>query len=94
MNQYWTVPSTLLEEIKKRGVTNSLQPHENVHWSLSNDGSKAIVQGNFDDALIVWLKKQIGTSKLGDYIKGKAEKKVYDFIQSNKEDWESKELIV
>jgi len=93
-NQYWVVPTILLEEIKKRGITDSPHPHENVHWALSNDGTKAIVQGNFDDTLIVWLNKQTGASKLGNYIKGKAEKSVYDFMETNEKDWSRVNSII
>lgn len=90
-NLYFVVPATLLKEIEKRGITDSKYPHRNVHWGLSNDKSKAIVQGDFDDDLIVWLGKQTGVSKLGNYNKGKADKSVHDFIKANKDEWVSLE---
>lgn len=90
-NEYWLIPAPLLQGVKQRAVKNSKYPHENVHWALSNDKKKAIVQGDFDDKLIKWLNNQplAGVRKLGNYNKGKADKSVHDFIKANEDDWAS-----
>lgn len=87
-NQYWIIPTTLLKSVQQRGTTDSPYPHKNVHWRLSVDEKTAIVQGEFDEETIKWLEKQVNTSKIGDYINGKAESKVSDYIKENKIDWE------
>ena len=89
-NEYWLVPATLIKGIQQRGITDSKYPHENVHWRLSVDEKKAIIQGNFDDRLIDWLGKQTGASKLGSYNKGKADKSVHDFVKTNNDEWETR----
>ena len=91
-NQYWLVPTELLDKIQTRGVTDSDQPHENVHWRVSLDGSMAIVQGNFDDSVVSWLAQQKNVTKLGNYHKGSSEKAVRDFVKNNKAEWETEDV--
>jgi len=94
VNEYWKIPAELIKEVQERGTTDSPYPHKNVHWRLSVDKTKAIVQGDFDDETIAWLGKQTGASKLGNYLRGgKAEKKVYDYIKLNKVEWENEESV-
>ena len=94
MNRYYliTAPghsSTNFKNAVKRGVQKGL-PHEIVHWRWNLDESKVIIQGEFSDEDITWLENKPWVAYLGDYIKGKAEQSVIDYLEANKDEWETK----
>ena len=95
-NEYYKIPVSLIESLKK--LTNTLEkrgnPHQNLHYSLSVDGTQAIIQADFNEQELDWLSKQMGVVRLGKYNKGFAEKAVSDYILANKTIWQEKELVV
>lgn len=91
-NSYWICQASLIVELKKRAITTSNLPHKNLHYALSLDGSKAIVQGDFDLKCIDWLKKQANTQKIGNYINGFADSGVEQYKSANKSNWERIEI--
>jgi len=95
-NEYYKIPISLIESLKK--LTNTLEkrgnPHQNLHYTLSVDGTQAIIQADFNVQELNWLSKQAGVVKLGKYIQGFAEKAVSDYITANKTIWQEKKLVV
>jgi len=96
MNSYYliTPPGQSQDNFKQailRGKQKGL-PHEVIHWRWNLDKTKAIIQGEFSETDISWLDSKPFVQYLGDYVEGKAEKKVFDFIETKKVEWETIEV--
>lgn len=85
MNEYWLIRTSSLEsddfrQIKLLGRKSGL-PHQKLHWIFVNN--KAIIQADFSQSDIAWLQSQPFARRLGRYLNGFAEQKVYDSAKAN-----------
>lgn len=68
----------------------SLYPHENFHYLLSPDETQAIIQANFEEDEISWLKAQpYVVDEVGEFKRGAPEKKVQDYLEARPDKWKS-----
>ena len=93
MNAYFRinlgVGEVNLKALKLKGLMNRYNlPHQNLHWRLSNDKTEAIIQADFSKSEITLLESVPWAEYLGDYINGKADSKVTDYIKANSLKWE------
>ena len=91
-NLYFVIPIELLDEVKAAVVIISNLPHEQLHWRLSVDKTKAIIQGNFSPNVRAWIQTQNNVIRLGEYKNGKPETKVHDFMKTNKSEWQKPKI--
>lgn len=93
MNQYWLITTTAttrrrLTDLAARAECKFQEAHRSIHYRLSQDGLQAIIQADFPDAVLTFLRAQSWATYLGDYVNGAAEQKVHDYIETNKAKWE------
>jgi len=72
-NKYYVVEvgtnNTNLNKLTSKGRQNSTQPHQNTHWALSSDGTKAILQGEFTNEELEFFETRPYAEYIGDYVK-------------------------
>jgi hypothetical protein len=68
-------------------------PSRNLHYRLSLDGKKAIVQVDLTDAERSWLQGRAFATYLGECINGRADAAVHQFIATNAADWAAPQLL-
>jgi hypothetical protein len=91
-NQYWLVNILALTESRFRNFTTrrDLQwesAHRNIHYRLSNDRTKAIIQADFPPSILAILATQPWATYLGEYKDGTASPGVFEYMAANPNNW-------
>jgi hypothetical protein len=91
-NQYWLVDILALTGLGFRDfITRSdLQwesAHRNIHYRLSNDGTKAIIQADFPPSVLAMLATRPWATYLGEYQDGTASPGVFAYMAANPNNW-------
>ena len=91
-NEYWLIAMTPTTKVRLFTLAAKAElrfPHafRSIHWCLSNDGLKAIIQADFPQVVIDELKTRSWATYLGNYVDGVADTAVIDYKDANPDDW-------
>lgn len=93
MNSYYviTLPNntdrTRLNTVLALGKNSNL-PVEKLHYRISLDGTKVLVQGDIPSSLQTFIQGKAYIEYLGDYVNGQPEAKVIQWLQDHASEWQ------
>lgn len=77
-----------LDQFVEKGVKSKF-PRENMTVRFNKDQTKVLVQGDIPDNLEKFIKNKAEFICIGECLpNGQAEQKVYDYLETNKAEWQ------